>query len=111
MGRLFDPETVESVKGTVVAVTETAHGGKARGVHLTVKTKTETIPVHLGPDWYVEREGPAFAKGDAIDVRGSRVTYDGKPAIIAAEVRRGDDVLRLRDQDGSPRWAGPRRRG
>jgi hypothetical protein len=45
-----------------------------------------------------------------IEVRGSRVTFEGKPALIAAEVMKGDGTLRLRDQDGYPAWAGWRRR-
>jgi hypothetical protein len=39
---------------------------------------------------------------------GSRITYEGKPAIIAAEVKKGDEVLRLRDEKGIPVWAGRR---
>jgi hypothetical protein len=43
-------------------------------------------------------------------VRGSRVTFDGKPAIIAATVRKGDEELALRDAAGRPVWSGWRRR-
>jgi hypothetical protein len=54
-------------------------------------------------------------KGDTIEVKGSRVTITGKPAIIAAEVKKGDNVLSLgtimaflrgRDGDGRKRQAG-----
>jgi hypothetical protein len=48
-------------------------------------------------------------KGDTIEVKGSRVTITGKPAIIAAEVKKGDNVLVLRDNNGIPAWTGWRR--
>jgi len=43
-------------------------------------------------------------------VKGSRFTLGGKPAIIAAEVKKGDEVLKLRDDAGFPMWIGWRRR-
>jgi hypothetical protein len=47
---------------------------------------------------------------DTIEVKGSRTTVAGKPAIIAAEVKKGDELLKLRDESGFPVWAGWRRR-
>jgi hypothetical protein len=48
-------------------------------------------------------------KGDKIEVKGSRVMFAGKQAIIAAEVKKGGSVLVLRDSAGVPAWAGWRR--
>ncbi|HEU4344281.1 MAG TPA: hypothetical protein VFU31_22205 [Candidatus Binatia bacterium] len=47
---------------------------------------------------------------DRVEVKGARITFEGKPAIIASEVKKGDEVLRLRDDAGFPVWAGWRRR-
>jgi hypothetical protein len=108
--RLYDTKTVESARGEVVGLEEmTPFKGMGRGVHLTLKTNGETIDVHLGPVWYIERQDTRIAAGDRIEVKGSRVIYEGKPAIIAAEIRKGDEVLVLRDADGIPKWAGWRR--
>jgi hypothetical protein len=52
---------------------------------------------------------PQIVAGDKIEVKGSRITYQGKPAIIAAEIHKGDEVLMLRDANGIPMWAGWRR--
>ncbi len=108
--RMFDPATVEAISGTVVSIDKvTPMKGMHSGIHLALKTDKETVDVHLGPKWYIERLDAKILKGDAIEVKGSRVTISGKPAIIAAEVKKGDSVLVLRDNNGVPAWVGWRR--
>ncbi|BCB97061.1 hypothetical protein JZK55_19830 [Dissulfurispira thermophila] len=108
--RMYNPATVETISGTVESVDKiTPMKGMNYGVHLVLKTDKETISVHLGPGWYIERLDTKIEKGDKIEVKGSRVTFAGKPAIIAAEVKKGGSVLILRDSAGIPVWAGWRR--
>lgn len=38
-------------------------------------------------------------------------TFNGKPSIIASEVKKGKDVLTLRDSKGVPLWSGWNRHG
>ena len=109
-GRLFDPKTVVTIHGTIASLTEvTPMRGMGMGVHLMLKTEAETVDVHLGPVWYLESQDADLKAGDTIEVRGSRIQIDKRPTIIAIEIKRGDDVLVLRDADGIPRWAGWRR--
>jgi len=108
--RMYNPATVETLAGTVEAVNKAIPmKGMYSGIHLMVKTDKETISVQLGPEWYIERLDTKIQKGDKIEVKGSRVTFAGKPAIIAAEVKKGDSTLVLRDSAGTPAWAGWRR--
>jgi len=108
--RMYDPATVETISGTVEAVDKTTPmRGMHYGIHLLVKTDKETISVHLGPEWYLERLDTKIEKGDEVQVKGSRVTMMGNPAIIAAEVKKGDAVLKLRDDNGIPVWSGWKR--
>jgi len=109
--RLYDAKTVETVSGEIVSVDKlTPMKGMSGGVHLQLKTEKDTVSVHLGPSWFIENQDVKIEPKDKIEVRGSRVTFDGKPAIIAAEVKKGDEVLKLRDENGVPIWAGWRRR-
>ena len=109
--RLYDPKTVESVEGEVVSVENiTPVKGMYSGVHLMVKTGTETISVHLGPGWYMENQDLRIEPKDKVQIKGSRITYEGKPALIAAEIKKGEDTLRLRDDTGFPVWSGWRKR-
>ncbi len=108
--RMFNPATVETLSGVVVSVeTFKPMKGMHSGIHLILKTDKGTIPVHLGPSWFIERQDTKIEKGDKVEVKGSRVTVNGKPAIIAAEVKKGDHVLVLRDSSGVPVWSGWRR--
>lgn len=108
--RMYNPATVETISGTVEAVNKTTPmRGMHYGIHLLVKTDKETISVHLGPEWYLERLDTKIEKGDEVQVKGSRVTMMGNPAIIAAEVKKGDAVLKLRDDNGIPVWSGWKR--
>ncbi|MCX5817495.1 MAG: DNA-binding protein [Proteobacteria bacterium] len=108
--RMYDPTKVETLSGTVEAITQVLPmKGMRSAVALTLKTDKETISVHLGPDWYISRLDTKIEKGDTIEVKGSRVTFADKPAIIASEVKKGDNILVLRDSTGIPVWAGWRR--
>ncbi len=109
--RIFDPAAIESVAGTVEAIEKiTPMKGMHSGIHLTLKTSTGVLDIHLGPEWYIERQDTKIQKGDQLEVKGSRVTVSGKPALIAMEVKKGDSVLVLRDAQGVPAWAGWRRK-
>lgn len=108
--QIYNPATVATLSGEVLAVERiTPMKGMGTGIHLQFKTDKETISVHLGPSWYIERLDETIAKGDTVEVKGSRVTVAGKPALIAAEVKKGDVALVLRNDQGIPVWAGWRR--
>lgn len=111
-GRMYDPKTVATVQGEVVSVeTFVPNKGMSPGIHVTIKTaKENSLSVHLGPEWYISGQDTMIAPGDNVEVTGSRITFGGKPAMIAARITKGTEVLLLRDEDGSPVWAGWRRR-
>jgi hypothetical protein len=105
--RLYDVKTVETISGEILIVDKfNPQKGMSSGVHLKVKTDKETISVHLGPAWYMEKQDVKLSPKDKIEVRGSRITFKGKPAIIAAEVKKGDEILTLRDANGVNMWSG-----
>jgi len=109
--RNYNPKTVETIEGKVLSVEKTPSKGRGHGVHLTLQTEKQTISVHLGPDWYIDKETPHIEPNDTITVTGSRVTVGGKPAIIAAQVKKGNEVLKLRDDNGVPAWSRAGQRG
>jgi hypothetical protein len=55
----------------------------------------------------LEKQDVKIAQNDKIEVKGSRVTTKrGKPVLLAAEVKKGDALLKLRGENGVPLWGG-----
>src|SRR6266700_819190 len=104
--RLYDAKHVVTLSGTVQRVEKnTPMKGMGYGVYLMLKTDSETIPVHLGPTAFVEKQPVQFHASDVVEVTGSRVSCDGKPALLAAIVKRGADSAQYRELTGRPAWA------
>lgn len=109
-GRMYDLKTVETIQGEVISVERiTPMTGMAYGVHLMVRTGNGILSIHLGPEWYLEKQDFMVAPKDRVEITGSRVTFNDEPAIIASTLRRGDDTLQLRNENGVPFWSGWRR--
>lgn len=109
-GRMFNPDTVATVTAKVVSRgTFTPPDGRYGGVHMKVATSTSAVDVHLGPEWFIANQGFELNPGDVLEVTGSRVTYEGKTAIIASRLRKGGAELLLRDENGIPYWHAYRR--
>jgi hypothetical protein len=105
----YDAATVVEVKATVVSMREVAKTEPLDGVYLTVKTetgalKTDILEIYVGPADFVKTFGITFAKGDQIQVLGSRVKVDGADLVLAREVTRRETTLILRDKNGEPFW-------
>ncbi|MHC4307599.1 MAG: hypothetical protein ACYSR7_03125 [Planctomycetota bacterium] len=108
---IYSTNTIETIYGDVVSVEKAASGrGMYYGVHLTVKTEKETLSVRLGPEWFMENQGIMIMPDDKVEIKGHRISDRGGTAIIAAEVTKGDEILRLRDESGLPFWRGRRNR-
>jgi hypothetical protein len=107
--KLFDPKTIKTISGEVIKIDQVPEFGFGLQMRLTVFIdKKEILPIYLGPAFYIV--GPWQAKhfklGDEVTVSGSQVTVSGEPLMIATTVKRGNEVLRLRDKDGIPGWIG-----
>jgi hypothetical protein len=107
-GPRYDKTTETTIAGAVKEVSHPEDGGGRKGEHLVIAAGEKTWTVHLGPASWVKSKGFSFAAGDAVTVLGSRIEVDGKPVLIAREVVKGEAKLELRDENGSPLWAGRR---
>jgi hypothetical protein len=100
-----DVRTVETFGGRVLSIEKTAPANR-RGnwINVLLQTGKGTIAVQLGPDWYVDKQRPRIQPNDIIKVTGSRVMMDGRSMIVAADVTKGNELLRLREANGIPMW-------
>ncbi|MCF6149282.1 MAG: DNA-binding protein [Candidatus Kuenenia sp.] len=103
----YNPKTVETVIGKVIDVDAIIPlKGMSRGIHVIVNSEKEEIAIHAGPAWYIENQETKIQPNDEIEVTGSRVNFEEKPVIIAAEIKKDGEVLSLRDTKGVPLWSG-----
>lgn len=106
-GRMYDSNSVETISGEVVSVdTFTPMGGMSGGMNLRLKADDETVDVHLGPAWYLQNQDISIEPKDKIEVKGSKVDFNGQFVLMAAQVKKGDATLMLRDESGFPVWHG-----
>jgi len=103
---MYDPALEKIVTGQIVNIRDVSlNDGKTTGVGIDLKTESEMIPVYLGPHIYVDLQNVTMSVGDNVDVKGVNVLAGGQQILLAGEVRKGDGVLKLRDDNGVPLWA------
>ena len=106
--KIFDSKTIKTISGQVIKVVQVPEPGFGMEIRLTVfMDNKEVLPVYLGPAFYIVGSDQAnhFKIGDQVTVTGSQVTHGDEPFMLATTVKRGNEVLRLRDKDGTP-WVG-----
>ena len=109
--QLYNPQTVTTVQGQVEDLGSygmqgwrVTPGMAIQG--LVLKTGKGNLTVNLGPPWYVRKQGFTLQKGDTLEVTGSKVTKDEKTVLLAAEVKKNDQTLKVRDEKGVPLFRG-----
>ncbi len=100
----YNPSTVVNVWGTITAVRQAPAGSPLEGVHLTVKAKTGTFDVYLGPADFLRIFKTNFPVGSEVEVMGSKVKVDNADVILTREVGVGFADITLRDASGMPEW-------
>jgi hypothetical protein len=93
------------VQGIVLEAPEVKQSGIPEMEHLTLKTKQEKLTVVLGPNCYLAKQDWKINLLDRLVVTGSRFNLEGRPALIAQEVKKGEQIMKFRDPSGTPLWA------
>ncbi len=100
----YDPTAEVTIVGTIEDFHESKMRGDHPGLHLIVKTETESVEVHACPVRFMKELDFALEKGDAVKVIGSRP--GGTGVVVAREITKGQTSLILRDKTGAPVWTG-----
>jgi hypothetical protein len=104
----YDKAKEVTLTGTVAAVEEHQGMGMGTGTHLKLTVGADTLDVHLGPTRWLADHQYSFAAGDQITVTGSRTAINGVDSLIARQIDKAGTVIKLRDENGRPLWAGRR---
>lgn len=98
----YDFATEVKLKGTVEEVKLVP--GANEGVHVMLKTGTESILVHIAPPEFLKEFEFPVNKGDQFQVVGSKLLIDGQNEVLAKEITKGENSVTLRDNKGVPVW-------
>jgi len=98
----YDPAAEITVKGVVEDIHESKLKLDHPGLHLILKTETETVEVHACPVRFLSELDFTVEKGDTLTVIGSRPKAGD--LVIAREITKGQISLTLRDKKGVPIW-------
>ena len=101
----YNLDTVETLHGTIIRVDQMPGRRQGMvGIHGELATDTDTVTVHFGPYSFLHEQSFEIRVGDEIEVTGSKIMHENRPALLAANVKRGEEELGLRDQNGKPLW-------
>jgi sporulation protein YlmC with PRC-barrel domain len=98
------PESIRDLTGTVTYIEGTGCGESVEGRLVTIRTDRGERVVALGPGSYLLRQRFDVRQNDQLVIRGYEADHNGRRFFYATEVRRGDEVLKLRRDDGTPLW-------
>jgi len=101
----YDASTQTTIKGVVLDVKEyQCPVSGTLGTHITLKTDSGPIEVHLAPAKFVKLYEIEIKKGDTVAIQGSRITFEGKPSLLAKVVSIDNVTYAFRDNNGKPLW-------
>jgi hypothetical protein len=102
----YDAKTEMHISKAIVQDTKlvTLPNGQER-FRLIVKAGEQTYEVCLCPKAFLESMDTTFAKGDELEITGSKVADGENTIILAREVVKGNNTLVLRDKTGDPVWS------
>lgn len=102
----YDPATETRIGGTIEDVTEfECPVSGTVGYHIALKTDTGLVTVHVAASKFMKDYEITFAKGQRIEVVGSKVKLEsGEEAVLAREIKREQNTYAFRDKQGHPLW-------
>ena len=101
----YDSASEVKLNVTVEDVTEVPNAKEGPGIRLQVTHAGESIEICLCPRSILkEFFAVTFAKGDVLEVTGSKVKVGDRTLILARQIVKGNTTLVLRDKHGAPVW-------
>lgn len=101
----YDSGSEATIKGTVQEVREVPKSCMGEtGLHLILTTEAGALEVQIAPVEFLKVMDVTFAKGEKLDIIGSKVTLDGTPLVLARQINQNGNQIVVRDKKGEPVW-------
>ncbi len=102
----YDMATETVIKGKVLSVhnRECPVTGTL-GAHFMMEAiDGKVYEVHLAPTKFAKTFDMVFTPGEKVEVLGNTLIFQEKDAILARQVKHGNETVTFRDKKGNPSW-------
>jgi hypothetical protein len=102
----YDPSTEVTIQGKVLSIhdRECPISGTL-GAHFMLEALNGKVyEVHLAPAKFTQMFDMVFTPGEKAEVTGNTLVFQGKDAIVARQVKHGNETVTFRDKKGNPSW-------
>lgn len=106
----YEPATEVVLYGTVKEVREKDAPAELKGVHVSLDVDDKVYQIFIAPAAFLKIFDLMLQKGDSLQIRGSKIKFEGSDLVLARQLRRRSDILELRDAKGNPFWEDERLR-
>ena len=100
----YEKKSEITLKGPIQEVKAYPTVSGVEGTHLMLKDGKQRIEVFAGPTLFLKQMGATFAKGETIEVIGSKMEIRGISALLARKIKKGAKTFEFRDEQGTPLW-------
>jgi hypothetical protein len=101
----YDEASQQTVRGWVVESKDfQCPVSGTLGSHITLKTETGSLEVHLAPVSFMKQYDISFRKDENVTVVGAKINFEGKTALVAKSITIGRETFNFRDAKGRPLW-------
>jgi len=105
-GPKYDPATEITIQGKILSIHDRQCPVSGTiGAHFMLEALDGKVyEVHLAPAKFTKMFDMVFAPGEKVDVIGTTLVFEGKDAILARQVKHGNETVTFRDKKGNPSW-------
>jgi hypothetical protein len=102
----YDPATEVTIQGKILSIhdRECPVSGTLGAHFMLEAVDGKVYEVHLAPAKFTKMFDMVFTPGEKVDVTGNALLFQGKDAILARQVRHGNETVTFRDKKGNPSW-------
>jgi hypothetical protein len=106
VGPKYDAAAEVTIQGKVLSVhNRQCPVSGTLGAHFMLEgINGKVYEVHLAPATFTRSFDIDFVVGEKVDVTGSVLVFEGKDAILARQVKHGNETVTFRDKKGDPAW-------
>lgn len=101
--KVLQSESTEKFVGVVQSVNRVSLPNQVQ-IQLTLSTDQGDMLVIVGPSSFIDQSKVKMQAGDKITVKGYRVKANGNDVIMAAEIEKNGNTLKLLNDNRQPVW-------